>query len=156
MVRPVIEYISSVFSPCQQANIDKLEKVQKSVARFVLKKPVIHDDNASVTQMVKSLGWEMLKEWRNKNRVTVLYKILNDKLAVPPNYHPQPANTITRSGAHTLLPYQTFVNAYKHSFFPRTVQLWNSLPQHVAASPSLEEFKIQVQHSPPVTPRSRY
>ena len=41
MVRPILEYASSVWDPHTTANIQKLESVQRRAARFCLKLMII-------------------------------------------------------------------------------------------------------------------
>ena len=41
--------------------------------------------------------------------------------------------------------YQCRTNYFKYSYFPHTVVLWNSLPQAVVSSPTLEAFKTSLR-----------
>ena len=144
LVRPILEYSSTVWSPWQNKNKNKLEQIQKRAARFVLN--INYQNHDSITKRIaEDLKWDTLENRRNKSSVTMLYKVINSQIAVPSSYHPIPANRITRTGPHTLQQYQPSVNSFKYSFFPRTVQLWNSLPEFVATSPSIEEFKAGLQ-----------
>jgi len=36
------------------------------------------------------------------------------------------------------------VDAFRHSFFPVTIRIWNNLPSDVVMSPSLEVFKFRL------------
>ena len=69
LVRPQIEYFSEVWNPCEKGNTETLEKVQRRAARFV--KGDYHQQS-SVTQMIKNLGWQSLKERRAVNRLTLI------------------------------------------------------------------------------------
>ena len=42
------------------------------------------------------------------------------------------------------MPYSCHTNTMKHSFFPRTITLWNLLPQHIASSQTLRGFQDTV------------
>ena len=59
LVRPTIEYSSTVWDPYASKIIDKLEMIQRRVARFV-------NGNytwfASPRNMIADLGWESLAE----------------------------------------------------------------------------------------------
>jgi hypothetical protein len=59
MVRPTMEYASSVWGPTNRKKIGNLEKVQKREARFVFNN---YTDRTPgyVTKMVESLKWEKL------------------------------------------------------------------------------------------------
>ena len=58
------------------------------------------------------------------------------------------SGTATRGhGIRFLVPYCS-VNAYKNSFFPSTVRLWNSLPVSAVTAPTLDAFKSCVGAGP--------
>ncbi len=57
LVRPTMEYASSVWSPHQKELIKSLEMVQRRAARYVLH---AYDWKDSVTEMLKILKWETL------------------------------------------------------------------------------------------------
>ena len=54
LVRPLVEYSSTVWSPYTDRNIDKLEMIQRRAARWTLHN---YSTYASVTEMLQSLGW---------------------------------------------------------------------------------------------------
>ena len=58
LVRPLVEYSSSVWSPYTKSNIARLEMVQRRAARWTLSE---YSPYASVTQMLQSLGWRSLE-----------------------------------------------------------------------------------------------
>ena len=63
LVRSSLEYSSAVWDPFRQKDIDKLEKIQRSAARFVTQN---YRQTASVTSLIQNLGWTDLKT-RRKN-----------------------------------------------------------------------------------------
>ena len=72
LVRPKLEYGSIAWSPHTQNNIDTLEKIHRSAARFV-----VHDHRrtTSVTHMQGKLGWQTLETRRLQHQLVFLYKI---------------------------------------------------------------------------------
>ena len=58
MVRPLLEYCSTVWSPYTQEHIQKIEMVQRRAARYVTN---IYHNTISVTSMLDHLEWETLK-----------------------------------------------------------------------------------------------
>ena len=52
LVRPLVEYSSSVWSPYTKSNIARLEMVQRRAARWTLSE---YSPYASVTQMLESI-----------------------------------------------------------------------------------------------------
>ena len=57
LVRPHLEYCSSVWDPHTQTDIAKLERVQRRGARYAMSD---HRRTSSVTSMIGELGWEDL------------------------------------------------------------------------------------------------
>ena len=84
LVRSILEYSSTVWDPFYQKDIDRLERVQRRAARFVLNdyKPL-----SSATSMVSQLGWKPLAERRREHRLSLLYKIINGLVAIPADTH---------------------------------------------------------------------
>ena len=54
LVRPLVEYVSSVWDPYIQGNIQKVDMVQREAARYVTNK---HQNISSVSDMLQSLNW---------------------------------------------------------------------------------------------------
>ena len=65
LVRPTIEYASSVWDPYKQTEIDLLEKTQRRAARFVSNR---HRNTSSVSDMLETLEWPTLQERRHRAR----------------------------------------------------------------------------------------
>ena len=79
LVRPQIEYASTVWDPFTQENQNKIEMVQRRAARFVCNN---YSREASVTVMLDELGWRSLKQRRTDQRLIMLYKIVNNLIEV--------------------------------------------------------------------------
>ena len=80
LVRPKLEYCSSVWDPYTAENNYKLEKVQRRAARYVCRR---YHNTCSVTEMMDDLSWPTLKERRTKTRLINFYKISNNKMEIP-------------------------------------------------------------------------
>ena len=72
LVRPTVDYASSVWDPYTKQNRDRIEMVQRRAAHYVLN---CYKRSASVTEMLKQLDWETLELRRKKARVIMLYKM---------------------------------------------------------------------------------
>ena len=71
MVRPILEYGSTVWDPhCNGLN-DELENVQKREARFVTTNKSY--ETGSMTGIREELKWETLQKRRKDNRLILLY-----------------------------------------------------------------------------------
>ena len=151
LVRPRMEYASAIWSPHQDYNRRKLEQIQKRAARFVTNTPITKETRTSVstTKLVRDLGWDTLETRRKRSAATLLYKVTNGLVVIPPDYHPTPPARTTRrchNSRSFQLP-QPRVDAFKHSFFPRTIPIWNRLPDDVVTAEDLEVFKAKVQQA---------
>ena len=142
IVRPVVEYSSTVWSPHQIGLKTEIEMVQRKAARMVLNQPHRRDQRDSVSDMISSLGWESLESRRIKADLTMLYKTTNNLIKIPQQYHPIPTTRSTRSNhEHKLQHIQAATNTYKFSLYPRTVPIWNDQPAELIEQDSLEGFK---------------
>ena len=137
LVRPSVEYASSVWSPHQQELKYIIERVQRRAARYVTKR---YDRTDSVTAMLDDLSWETLEQRRMKTRVVMGYRIIH-RLVMIPDSQLIPSTVCTRGHSRRYQQLPTRTNYYKHTFFPSMIPLWNSLPETVASASSLEDFK---------------
>ena len=101
--------------------------------------------SSSITDMLEELNWESLESRRTKIQLTLLYKIMNGMVDIPTSPYVTQASARTRS-SHTMKLRQisSRTDAYKYSFFPRTIPFWNSLPASIAEAPDLVSFKREL------------
>ena len=71
LVRPSIEYASSVWDPYTRNNIHQLEAIQRRAARFVYNNFYDREPGV-VTSMISRLQWESLEQRRAKARATFM------------------------------------------------------------------------------------
>ena len=72
----------------------------------------------------------------------MLYKIANNLVDVPSSYHPELRSPQPRRGNQVQYKRLTAeVEAFEHSFLPRTIVDWNNLSASVVAADSLESLK---------------
>ena len=70
MIHPQVEYAVSALSPWFLQDIYRLERLQRRSTRFVSRN---YHKTASVSNMIKTLGWESLEDRRKKLRIQMLY-----------------------------------------------------------------------------------
>lgn len=140
LVRPCLEYASSVWDPYKACNIDKLEMVQRKAARFICKD---YRRTTSVTALLQQLGFTTLKERRRDSRLKLFHKSVNKLVALPVPDFVELNNHRSRSSLSANGPSYRHVSvhtdAFKWSFWPRTIPDWNSCT-----------FKPSIQHRPTV------
>ena len=99
MVRPVLEYVLTVWDPHTSANINKIQSVQRRAARFCLNN---FSNSSSVTAMLSSLNLPPLKQRRERAKLIMMYKIVNDLVNVPKDLF-IPSDSRLRSGHYKQL-----------------------------------------------------
>ena len=150
LVRPKLEYGSIAWSPHTQNNIDTLEKIHRSAARFV-----VHDHRrtTSVTHMQGKLGWQTLETRRLQHQLVFLYKIKYDLLNISlPQHLVVPCTRTRNSDPNKFVQIPTRINTYAYSFYPRVITAWNLLPNEILRLSSIDTFHhavSTVQLAPP-------
>ena len=144
LVRSGLEYCSTVWNPHHNNQVQPIEMVQRRAARFATER---FHNTSSVSDMLTHLGWETLQSRRTKHQLTMTYKIMNNLVDIPAqNFFTQARSSLRANHRFKLNHFQTSTDAFKFSFFPRTVPVWNSLPAAVAEAPSLASFKEGLKH----------
>lgn len=138
LVRPTLEYSSSVWDPHTSRSSDALEMVQRRSARWVMND---YFQTSSVSKMLQTLHWRPLAQRRADARLIILYKITHGLVLInPASYFRLHRNGLNIQPIHARTQY------YQYSFFPRTISNWNDLPQKVIAAPTLGSFRTQVSN----------
>ena len=150
LVRPQLEYASTVWSPHTATDIQKTESVQRRAARWATRD---YRYTSSVTSMLNDLNWRPLDQRRIDCRLVMLYKDTYELVAIPASYYLTPNRRQSRH-IHSLAYRQisTLKNYYKYTFFPRTIIHWNALPAFIPLFPTLAQFSnavCWVVHLPP-------
>lgn len=138
-VIPLLEYASPVWDPHTQANIDKLESIQRKSVRFVFN-AYRHDTSPSAlleSAKLKTLQWRRYHE-----RMKLFYLIYNDKLAIRKTNYIKPILRRETRSSHPkrIDELLCHTNIYRYSFFPRAINEWNKLPPEALESVDLKSF----------------
>ena len=145
LVRPKLEYCSSIWDPYHQEHKNRLEAVQRRAARFVCND---HRRKSSVSSMIADLNWKSLEERRSIARLTLLYKSVHHTVAVDTDqYRTNLSRSMisTRKSSSISFTHPTArKNCYRYSFMPRTFVEWNLLPSQVREAPSVDSFKARL------------
>ena len=143
LVRPHLEYCSSVWNPHTEKDKKKIEMVQRRAARYVLND---YNTTSSVSAMLEELGWETLESRRQKLQLTLFFKIVNNLVDIPAaNYLTSAPSSLRANHKLKFRHLSSKTDSLKFSFFPRTIPIWNSLPASVAEASDLASFKQRLQ-----------
>ena len=137
LVRPILEYANTVWSPHKRKHIDLLEKVQRSFT-----KRVIGMYNLEYSQRLERLGLPSLEYRIMRGDLIETYKVLHkiyDPITTRELLSLNTSNT--RGHNFKLSKNSPHLNTYKYFFVNRIVNLWNQLPSPVVNSPSINIFK---------------
>ena len=127
LVRPQLEYASEVWSPYTMKCIKKIEQIQRNSCRFIFHE---YRRDTDTSLLVNRLNLYSLYARRLIQQATMFYKIHHSLVDICPPSYIQHANHISIRTDHPLKycnknPLQ--INAYKYSFFPGSMNIWNRL-----------------------------
>ena len=102
-------------------------------------------NRSSVTAMIQRLGWRSLEDRRRDARLTTLYKIDHELVAISKTDRlDRPTRRLWQSHDNAYQVPHCRIDVRKMSFFPRTVRDWNALPPDKASMDTLEAFKASI------------
>jgi hypothetical protein len=131
IVRPLVEYSSSVWDPFHANQIDAIEMIQRKAARFCLNRYQRMD---SVTEMLQQLNWKPLASRRRASRLSTFSKVFNREESLDDlSYLVIPAPYVGLRNANPLRIQSITCrkNIGHYSFIPRSIREWNSLPPEI-------------------------
>lgn len=143
IVRPKLEYTTAVWDPHYICDVEKIERVQRSAARFCTGD---YRYTSSVTSMLEKLQLQPLEKRRKISRLTFLFKFLHNIVDVDKQSYLQLSKETRTRNSHKFklqVPVNT-KDIFKYSFFIRTSRDWNNLPPNIAMIPSLDKFKEEL------------
>ena len=139
LIRPKLEYATVAWNPHKQNNIDTLEKIQRSAARFTLND---HRRKTSTTELINKLGWETLETRQIQHQLTFFYKIKQNLVNINlPQHIITPCSCTRNSNPNKYIQIHARINTYAYSFYPRVIRAWNTLPPEVISIPTLHPFQ---------------
>ena len=142
LVRPKLEYSASVWDPHLKEDVDALERINRRAARMVFNKRW-REQGVSPTSLLRQQGWQTLEERRKNQRLTMMYRVTNELIAVPTSRLITPQRA-TRGHSKKFMVIPSTIDNVKFSFFHRTIPQWNALPEIAVSASSLKQFKAHL------------
>jgi hypothetical protein len=131
-----LEYASSVWNPHSKEDIEALEKVQRRATKLV--KAIKH---LNYEDRLKKLKLPTLKYRRLRGDLIEVFKIVTNKEKNSNSILTTHEGLATRGNSLKLYQNHVKYDLRKYSFTNRIVTLWNSLPEKVVSSGSVNLFK---------------
>ena len=88
VVSPKVEYCASIWEPYHQKYISSIEKVQRKAVCFETNTPHRYNSPVSGTSLTQDLSWESPQGRKQHLRLTSFYKLMEDMVDIPAQYHP--------------------------------------------------------------------
>ena len=148
LVRPHLEYGSTIWSPHFKYHIDAIERVQRRATRLV---PGIQD--LSYERRLQYLGLETL-EYRRRADILELYRIMNEDHHMDLNCYCakcpgksmlQPALSKATRGNSRKLQIQEALSLRHHFFATRVTTQWNKLSNDAVTAKNINIFKSHIE-----------
>ena len=111
LVRPKLEYAAPIWSPHSKLQINQIEKVQRTAARWTCRR---WRNTSSVGEMLDELEWPSLEARRDQSSLLLFYKIHCGAVSIEKDKYMTPAHSLktTRSShsaqyrRHTVVPWR--------------------------------------------------
>ena len=119
--------------PLKYRSQSDLERVQRKAARFVMED---YKTTSSVRSMLEHLKWPTLEERRTRAKVTMLYRIIHQVVAIPVQLYiiPRGVASTTRGHCQRYQLSYSRLQCHQQSFFPSTIRIWNELPAEAVSA----------------------
>jgi hypothetical protein len=162
LVRPLMEYSSTIWDPYQKQDIDRLERIQRNAVRFI-SGDYRTTTPGFVTGLLAKHKLPPLQDRRESLRLLFFFKVVEGLVpALPPDQFvtPQKQGRQIRSSQRSQHfvsnnPVENYIRnndrcytvpranteQYRNSYFPRTIIAWNHLDNKTVHSASPECFK---------------
>ena len=142
LVRPCLEYASQVWDPHLMRDIQKLENVQKFALRICCGRYGESYENLLDTFQIPTLSNRRLFL-----SLSTFFNIINGHVYFPSfdfDFRPSIVHSTRTHHSQTLRIPFAHGNSLKFSFFHKTPQLWNNLPQEAVSATDLHSFKFYI------------
>jgi hypothetical protein len=136
-IRPLLEYGSVVWSPWKVKYIDKIEQVQRRFSKLVS-----GTQGMPYEQRLEFLNLDSLAHRRQRESLIQVYKLLNNYYDIDYSVFFEKSDIVaTRGNSMKLKTIRSKLKLRSNFFSVKAVSLWNSLPEKIVSSSTLNQFK---------------
>ena len=96
--------------------------------------------------MLSDLKWDTLQTRREKARLVMFYRVTHGlvDISLPKDLLPMPCKITRNFHPKKYRPLACNTNYYMGTFFPSTVNIWNTLPAATLDQPNIAKFKDEL------------
>lgn len=141
LVRPILEYGCSIWFPTLKGDINEIEKVQRRATKII---PDL--SQKSYPERLKALNLPTLAYRRKRADMLQTFRILKGIDNVDPANFFEVDNSKTRGHSLKIKKPRANTNIKLYSFSHRCINNWNSLPEEVIQSETLNGFKSGLEN----------
>ena len=96
--------------------------------------------------MLSDLNWDSLQTRREKARLAMFYRVTHGlvDIPLPEDLLPMPCKNTRNFHPKKYRPLACNTNYYMGTFFPSTVNIWNTLPAATLDQPNIAKFKDEL------------
>ena len=145
-IRPKLEFNTPVWCPYLNKDVDKIEGVQGRITKYIFLR--CGTPFSSYEDRIFKLNLKSLKQRRIIYDLIQIYKIINNLSDLTFSdffvYRPMKYN-LRGNSVKIDTNFKHNSDEWRSSFFNRVVKYWNSLPDSVASSSSLQIFKTKIK-----------
>ena len=159
LVRSIFEHCCQVWAPQDAKSLNAFDLLQKRAVKWILKESYKSYSDEQFLIKQRDLDLLPMKYKFLYSDLILFYKIVYNKVQIKlPNYvsriEPQDIKRVTRSNnsifkgidklkfKSNILPK---INAFKNSFFVRTLNQWNELPLYLREIDNLDKFTLALK-----------
>ena len=145
-IRPKLEYNTPIWSPHLKKDINHLESVQRRYTRIMFSRCNI--SYTSYLDRLTKLNIKTLEYRRIKFDLITFFKIVNSETTINLKnfFEPYKTNYLLRGNNKKFTCRHHFNNDVWHnSFFYRSVEMWNKLPNDLVSCKKVEQFRLKLK-----------
>ena len=141
LVRPILDYSSTIWNPYQMGVIRELENVQRRATKLIQSL-----QSLTYSERLQNLNLPSLSYRRNRMDLIMTYKILNENVLVDKDYSFTMNTSHTRSNGFKIYKKYNRTSTRRFTFSQRIINDWNYLPNDVVTSPNVLTFKSKLDN----------
>ena len=142
IVRPILEYGSTIWTRHQQLYQLQLKKV-----RFFALKIISKTWSTSYSNLLSSVNISSLEHRRRSAKLLLFFKLSNNLHFIssfPCHHSCKPEYALRHYSIFDFSRLFCRTSSLANSFFPSTIKLWNSLPPSTKSTQSISYFKFRI------------